>query len=60
MKRLLIFILVAMVALVLGVGGGHFRGKKLPGKACSREPGRSGFCTGAGGPLGRLYGEPCG
>ncbi len=52
MKRLLIFILVAVVALVLGIGGGIFVGKSFFAKPVSVTPGDRSFVPGPVVPLG--------
>lgn len=52
MKRLLIFILVAVVALVLGVGGGILVGRNFLGKPVPVSQGDQGFVPGPVVPLG--------
>ncbi len=52
MKRLLIFILIAVVALVLGVGGGIFVGRNFLGKPVPVSQGDQGFVPGPVVPLG--------
>jgi flagellar FliL protein len=52
MKRLLVFILVAVVALVLGVGGGILVGRNFFGKPVPVSEGDLGFSPGPVVPLG--------